>query len=159
MLDWTSGRDHTCGLCMQEFNRGLFDYLIATDDPAKAPAQQQQVGTKRKADVLEAADAAGLDDEPDISATAQVREAASCSTSAWACSCSRLSTPNISMPAKARCGTRAAPLHQWSLHGSAGCWARLRHAQHGLRLGEVCRSVQVASHATSPPCLVDNTMA
>ena len=86
MLDWTSGRDHICGLCMQEFNRGLFDYLIATDDPAKAPAQPQQAGTKQKADVLEAADAAGLYDAPDISATAQVREAASCSTSAWACS-------------------------------------------------------------------------
>eukprot|EP00891_Asterochloris_glomerata_P006955 jgi/Astpho2/6955/e_gw1.00107.46.1_t len=32
------------------FNRGLFDYLIATDDPAKAPAQQHQAGAKRKAD-------------------------------------------------------------------------------------------------------------
>ena len=91
-----SGRDLAASCCstcsarpvfLQEFNRGLFDYLIATDDPSKAPAQQQQTGTKRKADVLEAASDAGLDDEPDISTPAEVRRAAACSTSAQAGSC------------------------------------------------------------------------
>lgn len=63
----------SCGRYLQEFNRGLFDYLIATDDPAKAPAQQHQAGAKQKADVLAAAGAAGLDDEPDNSFSAEVR--------------------------------------------------------------------------------------
>ena len=136
--DLTASCCFTCSarpVFLQEFNRGLFDYLIATDDPSKAPPQQQQVGTKRKADVLEAANAAELDDEPDIIPPAQVREAAACSTSARACSCSELSASNTHTPAKVRCATRAAPLHPWCLHGGASWWLRLRHAQHGLPPG------------------------